>query len=196
MLLLLSSIVTTANAFDFVVDELCYNFNDDGNSVSVTYEVFWSDVNYSDLNGNLNIPSKVVYNGKNYIVRGIDDSAFARCKGITSVHIPNTIEWISKNAFCFCSNLAEIDIPNSVYLIYGGAFYGTQWYDNQPDGLVYAGQVVYKYKGSMPANTSIILKNGCVGIAESVFDECTGLVSISIPNSVKSILSEAFSGCI
>ena len=194
LLLLLVSIATT-RAYDFMVDDLCYNYNDDGVSVSVTYEVYWSDVNYSDLNGNLNIPSNVVYNGKNYIVKGIDDSAFARCKGITSVHLPNTIEWIARNAFCLCSNLAEIGIPDSVYLIYGGAFYSTQWYNNQPDGLVYAGQVAYKYKGTMPANTSIILKNGCVGISEDAFNECVGLVSISIPNSVKSILSGAFRAC-
>jgi len=76
-----------------------------------------------------------------------------------------------------------------------GAFYDTGWYNNQPDGLVYAGKVAYKYKGTMPTNTSFAIKEGTLGIAGSAFSFCYGLTFIEIPNSVTSIGDHAFSGC-
>jgi hypothetical protein len=76
-----------------------------------------------------------------------------------------------------------------------GAFKNTAWYDNQPDGLVYAGNVAYKYKGTMPDNTDINIKEGTTGIGELAFGGCTGLTSIEIPNSVMSIGEGAFYCC-
>ena len=76
----------------------------------------------------------------------------------------------------------------------GGAFNNTAWYNNQPDGLVYAGKVAYNYKGDMPANTQLSIKDGTIGIAAYAFNGCNGLVSIDIPNSVTSIGGNAFSG--
>ena len=86
-------------------------------------------------------------------------------------------------------------IGDAIQTIGANAFYGTPWYDNQPDGLVYAGLVAYKYKGTMPSNTSITLIEGTVGIANNVFYNCSGLTSITIPNSVTSIGGRAFYGC-
>ena len=72
---------------------------------------------------------------------------------------------------------------------------GTAWYNNQPDGLLYAGMIAYKYKGTMATGTKITLEEGTLGIGESAFEGCSGLTSITIPNSVTSIGYSAFSGC-
>ena len=91
-------------------------------TVAVTYQGTSYSEYSNEYTGSVTIPEKVTYNGKTYSVTYIGWSAFRECSGLTS-----------------------ITIPNSVTSIGDDAFYGTAWYDNQPNGLVYAGKVAYKY---------------------------------------------------
>ena len=128
-------------------------------------------------------------------VTSIGDYAFDGCSGLTSITIPNSVTNVGSFAFVDCTKLTSITISNSVTSIGKRAFYNTVWYNNQPDGLVYAGKVAYEYKGTMPSNTSIVLKAGTLGIGEDAFYYCTGLTSITIPNSVTIICDDAFRIC-
>ena len=52
----------------------------------------------------------------------IGDYAFAGCKNLTSVDLPNTVTKISRSAFYNCSGLTSVTIPNSVTSIGNYAF--------------------------------------------------------------------------
>ena len=144
-------------------------------TVAVSYQGNSADSYTNEYSGSIVIPETVDYNEVTYAVTSIKEAAFANC-----------------------AELASVGVPNSVISIGRDAFSGTAWYNNQPDGVVYAGKVAYRYKGSMSKNTTIKLQDGTVSISYGAFSACSdraNLVSIEIPNSVSSIGESAFSGC-
>lgn len=128
-------------------------------------------------------------------VKSIGNAAFAVNPNLTSITIPKYVTSIGSEAFSGCSALSSVTISNSVTSIGYSAFYDTKWYNDQPDGLVYVGLALYKYKGTMQTNTTINIRKGTKMIAERAFEGCTSLTSVNIPNSVTSIGRCAFFKC-
>ena len=126
----------------------------------------------------------------------IKNMAFSGCSGIVSLQIMQNAETvIESSAFKDCTNLSTINIPSTVTSINSFAFDNTLWYSNQQAGLIYINNILYKYKGTMPANSSIEIKNGTVSISNAAFAYCTGLASITIPSTITSIGQGAFIDC-
>ena len=99
---------------------------------------------------------------------------------------------ITAQAFYNCTKLSTLIIPESVVSIGANAFAGTAWYNSQNDGPVYAGKVLYAYKGICPSKVEI--EDGTKGIAGNAFFRCD-IVEISIPDSVIDIGEFAFDRC-
>ena len=138
--------------------------------------------------GSVTIPSEV----EGLKVTEINSYAFHDCTGIQSVSIPNTVTRLGSYAFSGCTSLEAITGFASLEYVGEYAFDNTPWYDNLPDGFIYTGRALYKYKGIMPDNTSVTVKEGTKSIADYAFSDCEGLTSINIPASV----TEVGTGCI
>jgi hypothetical protein len=119
------------------------------------------------------IKNLVIPNG----VTSIGGCAFYGCSGLTSVTIPNSVTSIGDGAFSGCSSLQ--------YNEYGNAYYLG---NNENPYLVFI-------KPKTTDITTCAINEGCKFIHSDAFSSCSGLTSITIPNSVTGIGSGAFSRC-
>lgn len=179
-------------AYDFKDGYLFYNILSDG-TVAVTSEIYGMPYEY--LPTSLVIPSEVTgYNGETYIVTEIANYALSGCDMLESCVIPNTVKKIGVYAFTGCSKLVDISFPESLEDVLGGALYECAWYNNQPDGLVYVGNLLYRYKGIAPVGT-IEVREGTKAILDFAFCQQSNIQSVVLPNSVTSVHVQAFANC-
>ena len=116
--------------------------------------------------------------------------------------LPDTVKSIGDRAFAGRENLRSVNVLTSLESLGGDIFEGTAWYEAQPDRLVYWGDILYRYKGTMPENTVIELSPTTKGIAGYAFSStpliphpAKNLIKIMIPDGVKLLGTCIFSGC-
>ena len=127
----------------------------------------------------------------------IDEYAFSGCTALRSIKIPAGTGTIRSMAFNDCTNLSDITLAGTDVIISSSAFHNTAWYNAQPDGPVYLGKYLYSmYKGTIPQNTSVVIKDGTVKILSLILkegsyylydDRYENIVSITFPGSITSI---------
>ena len=174
------------------VGDFHYQLNGDGVSATLIRHVDGSAVS-----GELNLPTTISYDGKDYTVTRIGNNAFISCGNLTGpLTIPNTVTFIGENAFLACSGLTELDLGNSVDTIGPAAFYGCKGLTGSltiPNSVKTIGYAAFY--GCTGFNGSLTIGNGLTRIESGVFYNCKGFSSLTIGDAVQSIATAAFWGC-
>ncbi|MGI5925017.1 MAG: leucine-rich repeat protein, partial [Lentisphaeria bacterium] len=139
-------------------------------------------------------------------VTSIGDGAFAGCDGLSNVDIPDSVTSIGDGAFADCDGLTSVDIPSSVTSIGNGAFADcdglsdiTVAADNPSyssrDGVLFDKNqtTLLQFPAGKDGNYSI--PNSVESIGSEAFSGCDDLSNVVIPDSVTSIGDAAFEGC-
>ena len=78
------------------------------------------------IEGRIEIPSSITYDGKEYQIKRICDNAFEGCTNISEVVLPTALTYIGQESFKNCTALTTIVVPNNVNYIGIEAFGGCE----------------------------------------------------------------------
>ena len=117
----------------------------------------------------------------------IGEYAFADCPNLTSVTIPDTVEYLGRGVFSGCSNLSSLVLPFLGYSRYS--------MENAYLGYTFGAYDADENNSYVPYSLTSVQVTGGNEIGYRAFADCSGLTSITIPETVSYIGSEAFYYC-
>ena len=143
---------------------------------------YYGTLHILDDNGN-EVTDIVIPDG----VTTIPDYAFCNAKNITSITIPNSVEFVGYGAFDGCSSLKDVyisDVEAWLNIEFGG-------YGSNPNR--YGTLHILDDNGNEV--TDLVIPDGVTNICAYAFQNATNLTSVTIPDSVASIGEGAFNNC-
>lgn len=149
--------------------------------------------NMNSWQGELDIPSEIIFEGHTYTVTSIAWHAFSNCQTLTKVRIPKTMREVftvsvdpdsNKNPFVGCTCLESIEVAE----------------DNPTfcsiEGVLYDKEMTMLCSYPLGAKQqSYTVPEGVTRIGGDAFSHSPFLVTIQIPSTVEVIDHSAFSGC-
>ena len=176
-----------------------------------------NEIWYTSTDGNIVEPFEANFGGAEILSNTYEDGkgvikfsapvttigwyAFANCRSLTSVTIPDSVTEIGDSAFAVCSSLTSVTIPDSVTTIenfaFGRcssltAFYGK--FASADNRCLIVDGVLTSFA---PAGlTEYTIPDSVTTIGESAFGHCSSLTSVTIPENVTTIGRYAFAFCI
>ena len=163
---------------------------------------------WTDRRGNLTVRhgGNVRYVDIPPTVQYIGDQMFNGFTSLTSLTIPYGVTRIGFNTFADTPSLLVINFPPTIEHALDTGLQRTSWWATQPDGVVYVGGVAYRWKGDIPSNTSVVIRDGTVTLGANLFQplgEATAvgaapaeanIISVMLPDGLVRVSRDAFRG--
>lgn len=179
--------------------------NDESQETTIRIDRVYPNSSYPD---NFRIPNRLL----GYRVTEIGNGAFEDLTRLNSVTFPNSVYLIGEEAFAGCTNLASFNVPYDLTYIGTDAFAETAFLNNQTDGQVLIGEILYQYKGEVAENTAIVASleseaytshsfsnyiflNDIVMIGSGAFKGKNNLNYVEYPSKFGSLPSRIFENC-
>ena len=179
------------------------------NCISLSSVVWEADSTLTQINSSafvnctgltsLTIPKSVTYIGTsafnscsklesvvwedNSVLTQIDFSAFENCTSLTTIVIPKSVESIGWGVLEGCSSLRELTIP----------FIGKSLTDSSNELCYIFGS--YVNKSSVPSSLTKLELTKATKLNSYAFQDCSNLVKIILPSSLKEVGMRAFEDC-
>ena len=149
----------------------------------------------TEITGKVIIPERVSNNGKDYTVTQVADKAFWHCTQMTSVKIPESVNYVGSFGFNDCASLDSLVFPNddltfSAWYVCSGC--KNLKYVRLPANLQKLGYEMFSECENLE---SIHIPESCTNWSTYSFFRCYKLKNVNIPYGVKTIGQAAFYEC-
>ena len=137
-----------------------------------------------DATGDVDVPATITSGGKVYNVIGIHTESTPVLNEMTSLYVPESVSTIHTRLFHWDSpslTSITVDPDNQVYSSDGGVLFSKDGTELISCPISLNGE-------------SYTVPNGVREIGNYAFYNCTGLRSLTVPSTIRSINSDAFSG--
>ena len=205
----------TSLVFESGVTSVCDGaFSGYSNLTSVTFQQGVETIGHSAFSSCSGLKSISIPNSVTTIYSG----AFSGCTNVETLELGSGLTTIEAGVFSGLTSLTSLTIGDGVKTIYAGAFSGCTGLKNLTIGdgvtsiayvfndctnletIVLGAGLTFLNAGSFDGYTklkSVTFKNGTspLFIYEAVFRGCTSLETVTLPNNVTQIGTNAFSGC-
>lgn len=146
---------------------------------ALTFEVeVGVDENGDAVTETVEIPSQL---------KNIESGAFKGCVGLTKIEIPSNVKKIASGAYEGCTN------AKGIYISDIGAWCAIAFEDDDANPLTFVHDLYLN--GTTTPITDLIIPENTESISASTFSGLTGIKSILIPLSMKTIADFAFEDC-